>query len=319
MDKLQAMQLFTRVVDAGSFTAGAEQMGISRALASKLIQNLEDALGVRLLNRTTRRISLTDPGKNYYQRVADLLSQLAEAEAEAAELQVEPRGRLRVSVPISFAVDHLAAAFADFQRRFPRVDLELGLNDRLVDIVDEGYDLAIRISRLADSSLVARRIAPASLAVVASPAYLAEHGTPVHPDDLARHAILIYTLTAKPEEWTFLRGPESVSVKIHGKLHVNNGDFIAATAIHGGGIGLLPNFIIHEALRSGRLVQVMPDWIVPPIGIYAVYPQTRALPAKTRALIDFLVERFGPEPPWENVRIPLTADAVRKPPVKGRS
>jgi DNA-binding transcriptional LysR family regulator len=299
MDKLQAMQLFTRVVDAGSFTAGAEQMGISRALASKLIQNLEDTLGVRLLNRTTRRISLTDPGKNYYQRVSEVLNHLAEAEAEAAELQVEPRGRMRVSAPISFSVRHLASALAEFQHRYPRVELELGLNDRLVDLVEEGFDMAIRISRLADSSLVARRIAPTSLVIVASPEYLARAGTPVHPDDLANHSILIYTLTPKPDEWTFIRGTETVVAKLNGKLFVNNGDFIAAAAIEGSGIGLLPSFIAFDAINNGQLVEVLGDWAMREIGIYAVYPQTRSLPAKTRVLIDFLVERFGPEPEWE--------------------
>lgn len=299
MDKLQAMQLFTRVVDAGSFTAGAEQMGISRALASKLIQNLEDSLGVRLLNRTTRRISLTDPGKNYYQRVSEVLYHLAEAEAEAAELQVEPRGRMRVSAPISFSVRHLAPALADFQRRYPRVELELGLNDRLVDLVDEGFDMAIRIGRLADSSLVARRIAPAGLVVVASPDYLARMGTPEHPQDLTQHSALIYTLAQRPEEWAFKRGDEAVVSKLNGKLFVNNGDFIAAAAIDGSGIALLPTFIVSDSIKNGELMEILVDWSVGDIGIYAVYPQTRALPAKTRALIDFLVERFGPEPEWE--------------------
>ncbi len=301
MDKLQAMQLFVRVVDAGSFTAGAEQMGISRALASKLIQALEDSLGVRLLNRTTRRISLTDPGKNYFERVNSVLDALAEAEAEAAELQIEPRGRMRVSVPISFAVRHLAPALAEFQRRFPRVELELGLNDRLVDIVDEGFDMAIRISRLADSSLVARRIAPASLVVVASPAYLARAGTPTHPDELTAHNALLYTLSAKRDEWTFRRDAETRTVKVHGNLYVNNGDFVHAAAIEGCGIALLPTFIAFDALQNGQLTALLGDWEVPAIGIHAVYPQTRALPAKTRVLIDFLVEHFGPQPYWETV------------------
>lgn len=299
MDKLNAMQLFARVVDAGSFTAAAHQMGISRALASKQIQSLEDNLGVRLLNRTTRRVSLTDPGKNYYARVNDVLNALAEAEAEAAELQIEPRGRMRVSVPISFAVRHLAPALAEFQKRFPRVELELGLNDRLVDIVDEGYDLAIRIGRLADSSLVARRIARASLVAVAAPAYLERAGTPKHPDDIAAHNALIYTLSQKPGEWTFTREGETVQVKLAGNLYVNNGDYVLAAAIEGCGIGLLPTFIACDALKAGHLVPVLADWRVPEVGIHAVYPQTRALPAKTRALIDFLVERFGPEPYWE--------------------
>ncbi len=299
MDKLQAMQLFTHVVDSGSFTAGATQMGISRALASKLIQTLEDQLGVRLLNRTTRRVSLTDPGKNYYARVSQVLDALAEAEAEAAELQVEPRGRLRVSVPISFAVKHLAPALADFQRMFPRVELELGLNDRLVDLVDEGFDMAVRIGRLADSSLVARRIAQATMLAVASPGYLARHGTPSHPDELAAHNALIYTLTAKPEEWSFTQGPDTVTARIKGSLFTNNGDYLAAAAIEGAGITMLPAFIVFEAIADGRLVEVLGDWPAPLLGIYALYPQTRALPAKTRVLMDFLVERFGPMPYWE--------------------
>ena len=299
MDKLQGMQLFTRVVDSGSFTAGAEQMGISRALASKLIQNLEDALGVRLLNRTTRRISLTDPGRNYYQRVSELLAQLAEAEAEAAQLQVEPRGRMRVSAPISFSVLHLAPALAEFQRRYPKVELGLDLNDRLVDLVEEGFDLAIRIGRLADSSLVARRIAPACLALVASPAYLQRAGNPARPDELPAHEFLIYTLATRRDELTFARGEETITVRIRGHLLVNNGDFIAAATLEGNGISLLPTFIVAPHLKNGSLVPVLKEWTVPSIAIHAVYAQTRALPAKTRVLIDFLVERFGPEPYWE--------------------
>lgn len=301
MDKLQAMQLFSRVVEAGSFSAAADQLGISRALASKLIQGLEDELGVRLLNRTTRRVSVTEPGQNYYRRVGDILTQLAEAEAEAAELQVEPRGRLRLSAPISFAVLHLAAALSDFQARHPRVELEIDLSDRLVDLVDEGFDLAIRIGRLADSSLVARRIAPACLVMVAAPRYLERADTPETPADLERHNCMIYSLAARRDEVTFERAGESASVRVRGNLIVNNGDYIAAAATHGHGLALLPTFIVAERLQRGELVQVLADWKVPDIAIHAVYPQARSLPAKTRLLIDFLVERFGPEPYWERL------------------
>jgi DNA-binding transcriptional LysR family regulator len=301
MDKFQGMQLFTRVVDAGSFTAAAEGLGISRALASKLIQNLEDSLGVRLLNRTTRRISLTDAGRNYYLRVSEILSQLAEAEAEAAELQVEPRGRMRVSAPISFSVLHLAPALSDFQKRYPRVELELELSDRVVDLVDEGFDLAIRIGKLADSSLIARRIAPACLLMVASPDYLKRAGTPRQPSDLATHNFMIYTLATRRDEVVLERDGESTATRIRGNLLVNNGDFIVAAAVQGHGISVLPTFIITEQLRRGELVRVLESWSVPSIAIHAVYAQTRSLPAKTRALIDFLVDRFGPEPYWENL------------------
>jgi DNA-binding transcriptional LysR family regulator len=206
---------------------------------------------------------------------------------------------MRVSAPIAFSVRHLAPALADFQKRYPRVELELGLNDRLVDLVDEGFDMAIRISRLADSSLVARRIAMTSLVVVAAPTYLERAGAPTHPSELAGHDALIYTLAPKPDEWIFSRDGENIVVKLNGKLFVNNGDFIAAAAIDGAGIAMLPSFIAYDAIKAGSLVEVLSNWVTRDIGIYAVYPQTRALPAKTRALIDFLVERFGPEPEWE--------------------
>lgn len=299
MDKLQAMQLFTRVVDTRSFTAAAEQMGISRALASKLIQNLEDSLGVRLLNRTTRHLSLTESGQNYYQRVSDVLARLAEAEAEATEMQVDPRGRLRVSAPIPFSSTHLAPAIAEFQRRHPRVEVDLNLNDRRVDLVDEGFDLAIRISQLEDSSLVARKIAPCRMVVFASPDYLTTRGEPAEPADLAKHECLHYTLTPNSEAWEFERDGRRIVAPARSRLSVNNGDFIAAAAAAGMGIARLPTFIAADYLRDGRLRRVLTEWTLPSLAVYAVYPKARALPAKTRRLIDFLVERFGPEPYWD--------------------
>lgn len=299
MDKLQSMQLFTRVVETGSFTAAAEQMGMSRALASKLIRNLEDALGVRLLNRTTRRVSLTDPGRNYFQRVSEILAQLAEVEAEAANQQVEARGRLRVSAPISFSVRYLAAAFSEFQRRYPRIELDLELSDRLVDLVEEGFDVAVRIGKLADSSLVARRIAPACLLLVAAPEYLERLPAPRHPEDLARHEFIHYSLAPKRDEIVLERNGEVVPVRVRGRVTNNNGDYIAAITALGQGISLLPAFIVAEQIASGALLRVLPEWTVPAIAIHAVYPQTPLLPAKTRALVDFLVEHFGPEPKWE--------------------
>jgi len=300
MDKLQAMQLFARVVDSGSYTAAAEQMEISRALASKLVQALEDQLGVRLLHRTTRRLSLTEAGKAYYQRISEILAQLTEAEAEAAELQIEPRGRLRVSAPVSFSILHLGKPLSDFQRKYPRVELELNLNDRQVDLVEDGFDLAIRIGRLADSSLVARRLATSGILTVASPAYLGWHGVPRHPGDLADHNCLQYTLSARRDEWSFERGQEKASVRVKGTLHVNNGDMISAAAVEGMGIAISPSFIVHEQLRRGDLVRVLPDWRIPDLGVYAVYPAGRSVPAKTRSLIDFLVERFQPFAPWDS-------------------
>ncbi|UXI69997.1 LysR family transcriptional regulator [Tahibacter amnicola] len=299
MDKLQAMQLFVRVVDSGSYTAAADQMEISRALASKLIQGLEEQLGVRLLHRTTRKLSLTEAGEHYYQRVAEILGDLGEAEAVAAQLQAEPRGRLRVSAPMSFAIHHLGAAIAEFQSRHPRIELELTLNDRQVDLVEEGFDMAIRIARLTDSSLIARRIAPCRMQLVASPAYLRREGTPRKPTDLSDHNFLCYTLAARKDEVLLHRGEERAQIPIRGKLRVNNGDVIASAAVAGLGICLSPTFLVWQRMRRGELVRVLEDWDAPEIAIHAVYPPGRAVPAKTRSLIDFLVNRFGPEPYWD--------------------
>lgn len=299
MDKLQAMQLFVRVVDAGSYTAAADQMEISRALASKLVQSLEEQLGVRLLHRTTRKLSLTEAGESYYQRVSEILGSLHEAEALASELQVEPRGRLRVSAPMSFAIHHLGSAVAEFQQRHPRIELELNLNDRQVDLVEEGFDMAVRIARLADSSLVARRIARCRLLLVASPDYLARTGAPQQPQDLIARNFLSYTLAARRDEIVLVSGSERHTLNLSGNLRVNNGDVIASAAVAGLGICLSPSFLIWQRLQRGELVPVLPRWQIPDIGVHAVYPAGRTLPAKTRSFIDFLVERFGPEPYWD--------------------
>lgn len=299
MDKLQAMQLFVRVVDSGSYTAAADQMEISRALASKLVQSLEEQLGVRLLHRTTRKLSLTEAGERYYQRVAEILNNLSEAEAVASELQADPRGRLRVSAPMSFAIHHLGSAIAEFQQRHPRIELELNLNDRQVDLVEEGFDMAVRIAKLADSSLVARRIAPCRMLLVASPAYLARAGAPEQPQDLAAHNYLSYTLAARRDEIVLVRGSERHTVNLSGTLRVNNGDVIASAAVAGLGICISPSFLVWQRVRRGELVPVLPQWQIPEIAVHAVYPAGRTVPAKTRSLIDFLVERFGPEPYWD--------------------
>lgn len=201
---------------------------------------------------------------------------------------------------MSFAVRHLGGLLAQFQRHFPRIELELNLNDRQVDLVEGGFDLAIRIARLPDSRLIARPLAPAKLAVVASPAYLERHGTPVTPAELTRHNCRIYTLTTHPSEWVFMHGEERAAVHVHGSLRVNNGDVIARAAIDGsGGIALSPTFMIGNELRSGQLVPLLTHWQLPEPGIYAINPPGRSLPAKTRSLTNFLAERFNPSPHWD--------------------
>jgi DNA-binding transcriptional LysR family regulator len=299
MDKLQAIQLFVRVVDTGSYTAAADQLQISRALASKLVQSLEDELGVRLLHRTTRRLGLTEAGESYYRRVSDILADLADAETAAAQLQAEPRGRLRVSAPMSFAIHHLGAAFAQFQQLYPRIELEVNLNDRRIDLVEEGFDLAIRIAKLPDSSLIARRLAPCRMLLLAAPAYLERHGTPADPGDLARHNVLSYSLAARRDELTLVRGDETRVVPVSGAFSANNGDVILSAAAAGLGLAVSPSFLACPYVRRGDVVRVLTAWTIPEIGVHAVYPPGRAIPAKTRTLIDFLAERFGPEPYWD--------------------
>ncbi len=300
MDRYAAMQLFLRVVDDGSFAAAAGHSGISRAQASKLIRALEEDLGVRLIQRTTRKLSLTEAGRHYHERVAAAMAALNEAAAEAGQRQTEPRGHLRVSAPTSFATRHLADALTEFLRRNPRIELELDLNDRRADLVRDGFDMAIRIGHLADSSLIARRIAPARMLAVAAPAYLKAHGTPTHPQQLEAHTALLYTLIPHHDLWTFAREQDTVNVRVHGPLHASNGDVLAAAVVRGLGVAVQPSFIVGDLVRSGELQRILCDWHLPEATIYAVYPAGRALPAKTRSLIDFLAARFGDEPYWDD-------------------
>src|SRR6516162_460735 len=223
MDRLTAMEVFVRVVEKGGFTAAAAHLRLSRAMVSKHVQDLEAHLGARLLNRTTRKLSLTEAGRVYYDRSTQLLAELAETEEAVGELQAKPRGRLRVNAPVSFGSLHLAAAIADYMATYPDVAVELTLNDRIVDLVEEGYDLAVRVARLADSSLIARRLAPCRFVVCASPGYLKRHGRPEHPADLAQHNYLCYSYSAGGDEWRF-DGPDgSIAIQLKEMLQTNNG------------------------------------------------------------------------------------------------
>ena len=270
MDRYAALQLFLRVVDDGSFAAAAGHAGISRAQASKLIRALEDDLGVRLIQRTTRKLSLTEAGAQFHTRVAEAMASLHEAAAEAAERQTDPRGRLRVSAPTSFAIRHLGDALAEFLRRHPRIELELDLSDQRADLVRDGFDMAIRIGKLSDSSLVARRIAPARMLAAAAPSYLRTHGTPQHPQQLESHSALVYTLTAHPGQWTFSRNGETVTVQLRGPLRAGNGDVLVGAAVRGLGVTVQPSFILGDAVRRGELQRILPDWQLPDAGIHAV-------------------------------------------------
>jgi DNA-binding transcriptional LysR family regulator len=300
MDRMASMASFAKVVGAGNFSAAAREMQVSQALVTKQIQDLESWLGARLLNRTTRRLSLTEVGTAFYERAARILEAVEEAKNAAGALQTAPRGRLRINAPVSFGLLHLAPVVTDFLQRFPDVSVELLVNDRLVDLLEGKFDVGVRIGRLRDSSLIARRIAPIRLAVCAAPDYLARRGIPRTPDDLARHNCLEYTYFESRGEWRLLNPDGKVIViPVSGRYLANNADVLRTTAIAGGGIVLLPTFIVGEDLRAGRLVRLLPDHPPPEQGLHALYPPGRHLSAKVRSFVDFLVDRFAGEPAWD--------------------
>jgi DNA-binding transcriptional LysR family regulator len=302
MDRITGLSVFAKVVEGSSFAAAARHFGLSPAMVSKHILALEERLGARLLNRTTRRVSPTEIGRVFYERATRILADIDDAEQEASALQTTPRGLLRISGPLSFGTRQLAPAIADYLAACPAIEIDVTLSDRVADLVEEGFDLAIRIGRLADSSLVARRIAPCLLVACAAPAYLKKHGAPRRPADLAAHNCLGYSYAALRNEWRF-SGPDGMeSVRVTGRLNANNGDILRLAALGGEGIILQPSFIVADDLAAGRLVPILPGYAPDEIAIHAVYPHSRHLSVKVRSFVDFLVARFGQQPEWERWR-----------------
>ncbi len=286
------MEVFVAVVEAGSFVGAAERLGLSTAAVSRQVRALETRLDTRLLHRTTRRLSLTEEGRQFQLGAQAALEVLREAEDEISASRGEARGRLRLNVPVSFGLLRLAPLWPDFMRLYPGVVLDITLSDRLVDLVEEGYDLAVRIGRLSGSSLVARRLGGAGLKLCAAKAYLAERGWPSHPADLARHATISYSLFSAGTRWLF-DGPEGeVTVRIAPVLQSNSGDTCVAAAIAGLGIVLQPDFLVESPLAAGELIELLPDHTARSLDIHAVFPAREHLPRKTRAMVDFLVERL---------------------------
>lgn len=299
MDRLNAIEAFVCVVERGGFAAAATSLRKSRAMVSKHVRDLEERFGARLLHRTTRRVSLTEAGRIYYERCVQVLADLAEADDAVNAQQSSPRGTLRLNAPMSFGTMHLAAAVADFSALHPDVSVDMALNDRIVDLVQEGYDVAVRIGRLADSMLIARRLAPCRMAVCAAPSYLARCGEPRTPAELGGHNCLGYTYMSTWDEWRF-EGPNGAqSVRVSGNLNSNNGEALAAAARRGLGIIVQPTFIIGEDLKAGRLVRLLADYQPFEPAISAVYPHARHLSAKVRSFVDFLTGRFGDRPHWD--------------------
>jgi DNA-binding transcriptional LysR family regulator len=293
MDRFLEMQTFNAVVDAGSFVKAADALAMSKAAVSRYVVDMETRLGVRLLQRTTRRLSLTDEGQIFYARSKELLAELAEAEDEITSLSDAASGLLRINAPFTFGVLHLAPLWGAFRALHPKVKLEVSLADRLVDLVEEGYDVAIRIASLENSTLVSKRLATTRMVLCASPQYLQLSGAPKHPSELADHAVISYSYWSTRDEWHF-EGPQGpVSVKTNPCIHTNNGDTCRAAALASQGIILQPSFLVGADLSSGALVELMPEFRSLELGIYAVYPSRKHVSPKVRALIDFLFNHFS--------------------------
>jgi DNA-binding transcriptional LysR family regulator len=298
MDRLRALTAFVRVVECGGFAPAARRMDLSVSNVSRHVADLENHLGTRLLNRTTRRVSLTEAGRTFFERAVQLLADLDEAEAEASA-GVEPRGSLRLTCGTAFGARHLAPAIAAFARRHPRVRFDVELSDRTVDLVEEGFDLAIRMGEVRSQALIARRLGESSLVCCAAPDYLAQHGVPRVPADLTRHACLTYAYAASADTWRFTDAQREVHVvKVSGPVHANHAEMLCALSAAGMGVHLEPDVVVAPEVRAGRLVVLLREYAAPAVPIHAVYPSRRHLSAKVRSFVDFIAARFAADPAW---------------------
>jgi DNA-binding transcriptional LysR family regulator len=294
MDRFQAVTAFAKVVETGSFARAAERLDVSVSAVSRQVTELEAHLNARLLNRTTRRLSLTESGRVFYERCVQLLADLEEAEQSASAGTIKPRGTLRLTCSTTFGARHLAPAIAEFLTRHPEMRCDVELSDRASDLVDEGLDLAVRIGAIGSQNLVGRKIGITRLVCCAAPSYLGRHGEPRKPEDLAAHACLTYEYLSLKNVWRFRdREGRERDVRVSGPVHANQGRFLEALAVEGAGIILEPDFIVGPDLLAGRLVPLLRGFEPPPADIYVVYPSRRHLSAKVRAFADFLAERFA--------------------------
>ena len=302
MDTIASLRTFCAVVEGGSFAAAAGRLGLSRAMVSKHVLQLEDHIQACLLNRSTRNLSLTESGAKFHERATQILADLEDAERETRSDSAEPRGTLKVNAPHTFATAHIAPLVSELLAVFPDLNLDITLSDRIVDPVEEGFDVSIRVtSQLPDSSLIARRLAPCRLVVCGTPEYFARHGEPLTPDDLKRHNCLGYTFSATDSAWEFVcsRGGKYV-VRVSGRVTTNSGDMLRAVTLGGSGVMLMPTFIIGPDLEAGRLKAVLTDYRPLEHSIYAIYASRKNLSAKVRAFVQFFEQKFGPEPYWDN-------------------
>jgi len=294
------MTVFVTAVDAGNFSAAARVLGLTPSAVSKQISRLESRLGARLLNRSTRRTSLTDVGRDFYERSRLILAEIDEAERAVGHASDEPRGTLRVTASISFVQRQIVPLVPEFVARFPDVRVDMVVSDRVIDMVDEGIDVAVRVSAPADSALIARQLVPDRRVVCAAPEYLAAHGTPTTPEELVAHNALIYS-TVYSDTWRFGGSSGPTAVRVSSNFAANSGEAIRDLALQGAGIARLATFLVGPDIKAGRLIELLPDWHDPQQNIiHAVYPSRRLVPPSTRAFVDFLVEKLTPVPPWES-------------------
>lgn len=293
MDRLLGIEIFVKAVELGSFSAAGEMLQMSPQLVGKHVRLLEQHLGVRLLNRTTRRQHLTDVGRQFYERAKNILAEMDAAENMAAEVKAVPTGKLRINAPVTFGIHALTPLLPEYMQRYPEVAVEMSITNRMVDAIDEGFDVVFRVGELSDSGLIARALAPYQLIMCAAPEYLAGHAPIHHPEDLRQHECLGFSHTELRTVWTF-HGPEGLlSVPVTGRLMVDSGEALLSAALAGVGILLQPSELVRKELASGRLIQVLPDFPVPTRPMHLLYAPDRRMTPKLRSFIDFAVRHFG--------------------------
>lgn len=300
MDRLLAMRVFVTVVELGSFARAAEQLHLSATAVSRHVAELERHLGAQLLQRSTRRLNLSETGANYYDRCRLILADVDEAEAQVVTSESQPRGVLRLSLPHSFGLRYIAPLIPEFCLRYPELQLELGFSDCTVDLVEEGIDMAVRITGELKTSLVARKLAPTRMVCCAAPIYIERYGSPRTPEDLRGHNCLTYSYAPAANNWTFLREGKEIVVPVKGRLRANSGDMSRHAAAAGLGVALLPTFLVCDELREKLLLPLLADYAIPEIGVYAVYLPGARRSARIRAMVDFLWDALGQgHPPWQ--------------------
>ncbi len=296
MDHLDRMKMYCCIVDTGQLSLAAEQLNLSKGTVSKQLSALERHLGGRLLNRTTRHLALTEAGKSYYERARHILASVAEAECVVSGLTTEPQGTLRINAPMSFGAQYLGELLAKYQQCYPKVDIDINLSDRYVDIVEEGYDLVLRIAHLEDSSLIVRRLAPCCIVLCASASYLKKHGVPQTPEELTEHNCLSYAYDRSTKYWLLENSlGKQKQIMVNGSLYSNNGNLICDAMVHGMGIALLPTFIADSALLKEKAQIILPQWQPQSPDISILYPSSKHLSAKVRAFVDMSVDYFSDE------------------------